>query len=1027
MSPNSSVHVIPNNQNRDRKRVKVYQLDSEGVWEDKGTGCVAVRDFTWIHVVHEDPLPPSSLNRHDGDPIPLLLKARIRKDADFIRQQDTLIVWTEEDGTDMALSFQEQEGCNDLWTLINDIKKKLAAGVSVPGPDIDALPHSSEEEDNSQDELLRRSGDSYPSLPTPSMGAIKEIEETVFAASKGAYGRNQLSKFILAENYVEKLLPLLEMCEDMESTDELYSLSHIVKMIVFLNEPKIYEYILQDDVFPIIVGMLEYDREYPSAQSSYRQQVSSAQFKQLIPIPDTSVATKITQTYRLQFLRDTALARMLDDSTFAALNSMVFFNQVDIVGWFVGSNGAGEEYLSKVIGVLNEEIEEADGGVTRDEVVLFLHELSTVAKGMQVTLRANYYRMMAKLGLFAIFDYTLGHDNIKIRLAAAAILASILDHDPSLVRSFCLAQVKQKQPQLLISLLITRFLSDPDPGLQSQMCELIRIILETDESALNGPGAALSAISSNDSDTDDFLNLFYEKCMENLVRPVLDLEPQMMESMEPQKASLCVHVCSLLCYIIKSHSYRSKYYVLGSAITAKVILLLRAKDSYVRLAAVRVFRTCFGMKDEFYNRHLLKHDIFSAILQCFKDTNGKYNLLNSACLDIFEFIRKENVKSLITNIVQHHKSMFADVDYVETFKNLVLRYDQNNEGPTVGLGAEDEGSKDAEKTKPDGWAKMDNDEEAYFNEDDDENGAESHSSSSHLVVPTIASSTDAEVGSPATAVSPSTGLFKRSASPLGLVDYEDDDDDDDIFSSRQRALSTPANPVDIPISAAMNIIINTATDSNESGTTVWEGGVALARHLAAESAKKKVDMKGKSCIDLGSGTGIVGIVCAKLGAEVLLTDIDHPAILAILTKNAGQNILSSKSNSNSSDSAINPTLAEAAGTATILPLEWDSPARIPSEIASKGPFDIIVGADVVYSMETVVKLVDTIEALSDRRTDIWIGHEHRDPRVSAHFLELMKEKGFKSRSVKRTNPPSASEGDVDYIGDHVALYRFKGK
>ncbi|KAJ3257863.1 hypothetical protein HDU77_002507 [Chytriomyces hyalinus] len=232
---------------------------------------------------------------------------------------------------------------------------------------------------------------------------------------------------------------------------------------------------------------------------------------------------------------------------------------------------------------------------------------------------------------------------------------------------------------------------------------------------------------------------------------------------------------------------------------------------------------------------------------------------------------------------------------------------------------------------------------------------------------------------------------------------------------------------DIPISAAMNIIINTATDSNESGTTVWEGGVALARHLAAESAKKKVDLKGKSCIDLGSGTGIVGIVCAKLGAEVLLTDIDHPAILAILTKNAGQNILSSKSNANSSDSAINPTLAEAAGTATILPLEWDSPARIPTEIASKGAFDIIVGADVVYSMETVVKLVDTIEALSDRRTDIWIGHEHRDPRVSAHFLELMKEKGFKSRSVKRTNPPSASEGDVDYIGDHVALYRFKGK
>ncbi|KAJ3066894.1 Platinum sensitivity protein, partial [Rhizoclosmatium hyalinum] len=272
------------------------------------------------------------------------------------------------------------------------------------------------------------------------MSTIKEIEEIMFAASKGAYGRGQLSRAIQQDNFIDKLVPLLEMCEDLESLEELYSLSHIVKMIVFLNDSKVYDYILKDEIFPFIVGTLEYDREYPAAKTSYRQQTSAAKFKQLLPIPDAAIALKITQTYRIQFLRDTALARMLDDGTYAAMNSMVFFNQVDIVGWFVNA-GPGEDYLAKVIGILNEEdIGEEGLSVQRDDVVLFLHELSTVAKGMQLTLRASYYRTMAKLGLFAIFDYTLIHEDIKVRLAAAAILASILDHDPALVRSFCMAQ-----------------------------------------------------------------------------------------------------------------------------------------------------------------------------------------------------------------------------------------------------------------------------------------------------------------------------------------------------------------------------------------------------------------------------------------------------------------------------------------------------------------------------------------------------------------------------------------------------------
>ena len=62
----------------------------------------------------------------------ILLETRISKDDGYQKQQgnsrdvlkknvvliveiDTLIVWTESNGTDMALSFQEADGCAAIW------------------------------------------------------------------------------------------------------------------------------------------------------------------------------------------------------------------------------------------------------------------------------------------------------------------------------------------------------------------------------------------------------------------------------------------------------------------------------------------------------------------------------------------------------------------------------------------------------------------------------------------------------------------------------------------------------------------------------------------------------------------------------------------------------------------------------------------------------------------------------------------------------------------------------------------------
>ena len=51
----------------------------------------------------------------DGKP---LLESKIMIDTAYQKQQGTLIVWSEGENFDLALSFQEKDGCDEIWEKI---------------------------------------------------------------------------------------------------------------------------------------------------------------------------------------------------------------------------------------------------------------------------------------------------------------------------------------------------------------------------------------------------------------------------------------------------------------------------------------------------------------------------------------------------------------------------------------------------------------------------------------------------------------------------------------------------------------------------------------------------------------------------------------------------------------------------------------------------------------------------------------------------------------------------------------------
>ena len=47
---------------------------------------------------------------------------------------------------------------------------------------------------------------------------------------------------------------------------------------------------------------------------------------------------------------------------------------------------------------------------------------------------------MSNYGIFNIFEFTMMNTDIQVRMAGASILFQIVEYDPNLIRSFCVAQ-----------------------------------------------------------------------------------------------------------------------------------------------------------------------------------------------------------------------------------------------------------------------------------------------------------------------------------------------------------------------------------------------------------------------------------------------------------------------------------------------------------------------------------------------------------------------------------------------------------
>uniref|UniRef100_A0A674F0W8 Serine/threonine-protein phosphatase 4 regulatory subunit 3 n=1 Tax=Salmo trutta TaxID=8032 RepID=A0A674F0W8_SALTR len=616
-----------------RRRVKVYTLNEDRQWDDRGTGHVSSTFVERLKGI-------SLLVRAESDGS-LLLESKISPNTAYQKQQDTLIVWSEAENYDLALSFQEKAGCDEIWEKICQVQGKDPA-LEITQDPIDESEEERFEEMPETSHLVE--------LPPCELARLEEIADLVTSVLSSPIRREKLALALMSEGYMKKLLQLFQVCEDLDNREGLHHLYEIVRGVLFLNKAALFEVMFSDDCIMDVVGCLEFDPSLVQPKKHREFLTKTAKFKEVIPITDSELRQKIHQTYRVQYIQDIILPTP----------------SVEIVSMLQED----EKFLTEVFAQLTDEATE-DG--KRRELVNFFKEFCAFSQTLQPQNRDAFFKTLANLGILPALEIVMGMDDLQVRAAATDIFSYLVEFSPSMVREFVMQEPQQTDDDvLLINVVIKQMICDSDPELGGavQLMGLLRTLIDPEN----------MLAPTNKTEKTEFLSFFYKYCMQVLTVPLLASTVDEKNCKDHfQTAQLLALILELLTFCVEHHTYHIKTYIMNKDLLRRVLVLMNSKHTFLALCALRFMRRIIGQKDEYYNRYIVKGNLFEPVINTLLDNGTRYNLLNSAIIELFEFIKVEDIKSLIAHIIDNYYKALESIEYVQTFKGLKDEEDEDEE------------------------------------------------------------------------------------------------------------------------------------------------------------------------------------------------------------------------------------------------------------------------------------------------------------------------------------------------------------
>ena len=163
------------------------------------------------------------------------------------------------------------------------------------------------------------------------------------------------------------------------------------------------------------------------------------------------------------------------------------------------------------------------------------------------------------------------------------------------------------------------------------------------------------------------------------------------------------------------------------------------------------------------------------------------------------------------------------------------------------------------------------------------------------------------------------------------------------------------------------------------GAVVWEAAVIFLKWTELSNEFSVDKMRGRSVLELGSGTGLGGCALMARGCRVVFSDL-APVCAEITTNNATRSYHKLRSYSLPID--LHPP--------SVIPIDWTDADNLQDLRDSS--FDVILLTDCVFSELLIPSLVRTVvEACGSRKgVVVYAVHEIRNEDANKLFVQSMK-------------------------------------